>query len=79
MPSPSPALMRRLNPAQRFAFLRVWARTLPHLKEIAFDLHDPGWDPPAIEQLGDVLCDFPDVFSTSKTDFVSCSLMPFEK
>ena len=25
-----------------------------------------------------MLCDFPDVFSTSKTDFWSCSLMPFE-
>ena len=78
MPPPSPTLMERLNPAQRSAFLRVWARLPPHLREIAFDSHDPGWDPPAIEQLGDVLCDFPDVFSTSKTDFGSCSLMPFE-
>ena len=42
------------------------------------DLHDPGWTPPAIEQLGDVLCEFPDVFFTSKTDFGSCSLKPFE-
>ena len=45
---------------------------------MAFDLHDPGWTPPAIEQLGDVLCEFPDVFFTSKTDFGSCSLKPFE-
>ena len=78
MPSPSPALMERLNPAQRSAFLRVWVRLPPHLREIVFDLHDPGWDPPAIEQLGDVLCGFPDVFFTSKTDFGSYSLMPFE-
>ena len=78
VPPPSPKLMKRLDPAQRSAFLRVWARLPPHRREIAFDLHDPGWDPPAIEQLGDVLCDFPDVFSTSKTDFGSCSLMPFE-
>ena len=78
VPSPSPTLMERLNPVQRSAFLRVWARLPPHLREIAFDLHDPGWDPPTIEQLGDVLCDFSDVFSTSKTDFGSCSLMPFE-
>ena len=35
-------------------------------------------DPPAIEQLGDVFYEFPDVFSTSKTDVGSCSLMPFE-
>ena len=78
VPPPSPALMERLNPAQRSAFLRVWVLLPPHLREIAFDLHDPGWDPPAIEQLGDVFCDFLDVFSTSKTEFGSCSLMPFE-
>ena len=78
MTPPSPALLERLNPDQCSSFLRVWARLPPHLREIAFDLHDPGWSPPAIEQLGDVLCEFPDVFSTSKTDFESCSLMPFE-
>ena len=64
--------------AQRFSFLSVWVPLPPNLREIAFDLHDPGWDPPAIEQLGDVLCDLPDLFFTSKTDFGSCSLMPFE-
>ena len=78
VPSPSPALMEQLNPAQRSAFLCVWARPPLHLREIAFDLHDPGWNPPAIEQLGYVLCDFPGLFSTSKTDFGSCALMPFE-
>ena len=50
----------------------------PHLREIVIDLHDPGWTPPAIEQLGDVLCEFPDVLSTSKTDLGSSSLMPFK-
>ena len=35
-------------------------------------------DPSAIEHLGGMLCEFPDVFSTSKTDFGSCSLMAFE-
>ena len=78
VPPTSPTLMERLNPAQRSAFLRVWARLPPHLREIAFGLNDPGWDPPAIEQLGHVLCAFPVVFSTSKTDFGSCSLVPFE-
>ena len=78
VPPPSPTLMERLNPAQRSAFLRVWARLPPRLREIAFDLRDPGWDPSTIEQLGDVICDFPGVFSTSKTNFRSCSLMPFE-
>ena len=78
VPPPSPTLMKRLNPAQCSAFLRVWARLPTHLREIAFDLHDPGWDPPTIEQLGGVLCDVSDVFSTSKTDLGSCSLIPFE-
>ena len=58
--------------------MRVWVRLPPHLREIALDLHDPGWTPPVIEQLGDVLCEFPDVFSTSKTDFGSGSSLPFE-
>ena len=76
--TPSPALPERLSPDKRSSFLRVWARLPPHLREIEFDLHDPGWTPPAIEQLGDVLFEFPDVFSTSKTDFGSCSLTPSE-
>ena len=67
-----------MNSDQRSSFLSVWNRLPPHLRDIAFDLHDPGWTPTVIAQLGDVLCDFPDVFSTSKTDFGSCSLMPFE-
>ena len=46
---PSPALLKRLNPDQRYSFLRVWARLPSHLREISFDLHDPGWTPPAIE------------------------------
>ena len=78
MTSRSPALLERLNQDQCSSFLRVCARLPPHLREIAFDLNDPGWTPSAIEQLGDVLCEFSDVFSTSKTDFGSCSLMPFE-
>ena len=62
--SPSPALLERLNPDQRSSFLRVWARLSPHLREITFNLHDLGWTPSAIEQLGDVLGEFPDVFGT---------------
>ena len=75
---PWPALLGRLNPDKRLSFLRVWARRPPYLREIAFGLHDPGWTPPANEQLGDVLCEVHDVFFTSKTDFGPCSLMPFE-
>ena len=33
---------------------------------------------PAIEQLSAVFCNVPHVLCTSKTDFESCSLMPFE-
>ena len=78
VPLPSPTLMEHLNPAQCSAFLWVWALLPTHLREIVFDLHDPGWDPPTIRQLGDVLCDVSDVFSTSKTDFGSCSIITFE-
>ena len=76
--SPSSVLLERLNLYQRSSFMCVWTRLRPHLREIAFDLHDPGWTPSAIAQQGDVLCEFPDVFSTSKTDYESCSLIPFE-
>ena len=78
MTLPSPALRERLNQHRRSSFLRVWARLPPHLREIAFDVHDPGWTPSANAQLGDVLCEFPNVFSTSKTDFGSCSLTTSE-
>ena len=70
--SPSPALLERLTPEQRVSFLRVWHRLPRHLREITFDLHSPEWTPPAIEELGDVLREFPDVLSSSKTDFGSC-------
>ena len=50
---PSPELLERfLNPDQRFSFLRAWARLPPHLREVAFDLHDLRWTPTAIEQSG---------------------------
>ena len=78
MTSPSPAILERLNQDERSSFWSIWARLPPHLREISFDLRDPGGTPSAIEQLGDVLCEYPDVFSTSKADFGSCSLMPFE-
>ena len=63
---PPPALLERLTPEQRASFLRVWKRLPSHLRAVA------------IKQLGDVLCDFADVFSKSKTCFVSCSLMTFD-
>ena len=53
--SPSPALLERLTPKQRFLFLRVWHRLPRYLREITFDLHSPEWTPATIEELGDVL------------------------
>ena len=49
-----------------------------HLRDVVFDLHGSGWSPSVIDDLGDVLCEFQDVFSTSKADFGSCSLIPFK-
>ena len=74
--STSPALLNRLDLDLRFSFLRIGAHLPPNLRKVAFDLHDPGWTPSAYEQFGDVLCEFHDVLSTSKTG--SCSLIPFE-
>ena len=68
----------RLTPERRVSFLRVWHRLPRHLREITFDLHSPEWTPATVEELGDVLCEFPGAFSISKTDFDSCSTMPFE-
>ena len=66
----SPALLGRLSPEQRASFPRVWARLPLHLQEVDFDLHGADWTLEAVDQLGDVLCEFPDVFSKSKYDFV---------
>ena len=76
--APSPELLERLDADQRASFLRVWDGLPPHLREIHYDLHGPGWTPAVIDELGAVLRDFPDVFSTSKTDFGACSILPFK-
>ena len=78
-PSPPPQhVMERLSADQRVSFESLWNRLPPHLKLVKFDLHGPGWSPEVITELGDLLHDFQDVFSTSSTDLGSCSLMPFE-
>ena len=41
-----------------------------HLRAVSLDLYGPDWAPLTIEQLGDVLCNFADVFSKFKTDLV---------
>ena len=76
--SSSPALLERNTPQQRASSLRVWKRLPAHLCAVTFDLHGPDWTPLTIEQLGDVLCDFADVFCKFKAGSGSCSVMPFE-
>eukprot|EP00752_Nemacystus_decipiens_P016839 g15071.t1 len=78
-PTELPAdLLARLDEHQRASFLDLWSRIPKHLRHIVFDLHGPGWSPEVITQLADLLCEFPSVFSASKTDFGRCSLLPFE-
>ena len=73
-----PKLLECLDDSQRVSFLHIWDRLPLHLRHIKFDLHSSGGSPAVINALGDVRCEFPDVFSTSKTDFGSCSLIPFK-
>eukprot|EP00752_Nemacystus_decipiens_P007106 g6368.t1 len=55
----------------------TWDRLPAHLRDIVFELHDPRWSAAAIDQLGDALIEYADVFSTSKCDFGVCNSMPF--
>lgn len=74
-PSPPPQhVMERLSAEQRVSFESLWNRLPPHLKTVKFDLHGPGWSSDVIKELGDLLHDFQDVFSTSSTDLGSCRL-----
>ncbi len=75
---PPDELLSRLDDLQRASFMDLWHRIPRHLRHIVFDLHGPGWSPEVITQLADLLCEFPSVFSASKTDFGRCSLLPFE-
>ena len=76
--SPSPTPLERFSADQRSSFLETWNRLPPHMREIAFDLHGPGWTSVVITRLGKVLAEFSDMFSKSPTYFGSCSLLPFE-
>lgn len=67
--TPCPMLLERVSDDQQRSLLLVWYHLLLHLRSIMFDLHGSGWSPAVITALGDVFCDFPDVFSISKTDF----------
>ena len=75
---PSPTLFERLSTDQRSSFLETWNRLPPHMREIAFDLHGPGWVSVVITQSGKVLAEFSDVLSKSPADSGSSTLLPFE-
>ena len=75
---PCPHFLARLDTDQRTSFPRLWDRLPLHLRDVTFDLHGSGWSPSVIDELGNVLCEFQDVFSTCKTDFASCSLPLFK-
>ena len=74
---PSLALLECLRPKRRASFLRVWTRLPLHLRAVSLDLHGMDWTLEAIEQLGGVLCEFPDVFAKSESDLGVFPLMPF--
>ncbi|CAB1117548.1 unnamed protein product [Ectocarpus sp. CCAP 1310/34] len=74
---PPQELLDRFSKAQRSSFMRLWARLPANMHDIAFDLHNPGLTPEAIDRLADALVEYSDVFSTSKTDSGSCTIMPF--
>ncbi len=76
--SPPTTLLERLTPDQRTSFSAMWEALPPHLREITFNLQGPGWTPEVITDLGNVLREYHDVFSSSPTDFGSCSLFPFK-
>ena len=63
---------------QQTSLLRLWDRLPAHLNDVTLDLHDPCWSPSVIDELGDVLCEFQDIFLTPRTDFGPCSLIPFK-
>ncbi|CAB1106087.1 unnamed protein product [Ectocarpus sp. CCAP 1310/34] len=61
-PKPPPQeLLDRFSEAQRSSFMRLWARLPAHMHDIAFDLHNPGWTPEAIDRLADALVEYSDV------------------
>ena len=76
--SSSPTLLERMSADQGSSFLKTWNCLPPHMREIALDLHGPGWTSAVITLLDEVLPEFSDVFSKFPTDFGSCSLQPFE-
>ena len=79
VPTKPPAdLLDRLNTEQKASFISLWDTLPPHLRSIKFDLHGEGWTADVIKQLGSVLSDYQDVFSTSPTDLGSCPLLPFK-
>ena len=74
--APSTAVLERLSVDQRSGFLRTWNRLPPHMREITFDLHGPGWTPAIIIQLGEILAEFSDVFSKPQQNSAPAPCFP---
>ena len=68
----------RLGSSQREPYLRLGNTVPPQIHRIDFALDAAGWDPAALDALSSTLTTFSDVFSSSKLDYVECSLRPFE-
>ena len=75
---PPDDVLQRLSPESRERFTQMWHQLPPHLRDIHFDLHGPGWEPAVIQELQDVLLEYQDRFSQSKTDLGHCKTLPFE-
>ena len=76
--TPPSTLLERFDSQQRDAFLEMWERIPSHLHDICFDLQGPGWTPSVISALGDVLVQYQNRFSRSKTDLGHCTTLPFK-
>ena len=75
---PPNKLLHRLDDVQRESFLRLWNAVPRHIRKMDFALDAPGWAPNAIDALGATLTEYTDIFSSSKLDYGTCSLRPFE-
>ena len=75
---PPGEVLKRLSPESRESFLQMWKQLPPHLRDINFDLHGSSWEPAVIKELSDVLLEFQDRISRSKTDLGHCKTLPFE-
>ena len=75
--TPPPEVIAGLDPSQREAFLRLWARVPPHLHAAQFDFEAKLWAPADIDALGELLCKYEHRFSRHATDLGHVTVDPF--